>query len=328
MNGTQYIGLIGWNNNSTLLAKLLHQELRHTEVLAVATDHKEGQQYAREVLGLKHVYTEPHALYELHQLNAICINSSAEQHLDEVRQSLRSGTDVLIEQPLASNVSDCEDIEKLDKSFPSQKIVLAMPRRYDQHLIGMRQLVAEGALGHIVSIVVENYESYDAQRYAGSYPASKGIFMDITLQDIDMVRWLTGAEFTSVYATGTTVKYPSLAAHQDADTAHIAASTDKGFAVSFLSSRSSLKGDGYAVKLVGTKGEYSYDSRIAKSSGTNVFPKVPKPDGAAYQSMIRDFVGVVAGHRRLPHSVEVGTRATEVAVAMTKSFVLQEIIPI
>jgi len=326
MNGTQYIGIIGWNSQTKQLANMLHRRLRHTEVLAVATNHEDGQKYARETLGLKHVYQNPEQLYELHQLTVICICSSAELHLDEIASALRSGTNVLVEQPLAANVSDCIAIEKLARSYPNQKVLLALPRRFDRQLIELQKKIEEGSLGHIVSVSVESYERYDTEKYSGAYPVSKGIFMDITLEDIDMVRWLTGAEFTSVYAAASSIMYPSLTKHGDADTAHVTAQTDMGFGVSFVSSRVGHQRDGYSLKVVGTKGEFYYDTRKGQIAVSKAIVPHVVAERPEYEAMVRDYTNRVVQGGRLSYGVEVGTKATEVAVAMTKSYVLQEVI--
>jgi len=86
MSGIKYIGIIGWNEHTKILANNFHFQTKGTEILAIAAHEPEAQKYAREVLGLKHVYTEPHPLYELHQLNAVCIQSSGEYHLDHGEQ--------------------------------------------------------------------------------------------------------------------------------------------------------------------------------------------------------------------------------------------------
>jgi len=149
--------------------------------------------------------------------------------------------------------------------------------------------------------------------------------MDVTLQDIDMVRWLTESEFTSVYAKGSAEQYPSLKRHNDADTAIIAAQMDKGLLVSFFSTRAGNTSDGFDLHILGTKGELRYDSRRTQIDLLGIGAeelKGAKVDYTDYKTGLRYFSDGILLSNRFEYGLDIGTAATKVAVAMTKSFIL------
>lgn len=329
MGSTKYIGIVGWNPSTELLARTYHFDVKGTEVLALASPNPEAQKFAREVLGLKHIFSDPYHLFELHQLNAICVESSGELHFTEVAKALDAGTDVLIHLPLASNVSDCKDIEKEVRSHPSQKALLSLARRFDPALKQIKNQLKEGRLGNLISINLENYEALPDNFHEHAFSVSKGIFMDLTLEDVDLVRWLTEQEFTSVFARGSAEKYPSLKKNNDADTAFISASMVNGILVNFLSSRTGVTGDGFSFHIIGTKGELRYQSHNAAiqihTEGIET-PIKHMSDHSNYLRLLKFFAGTIGTSERLPYKLTDGTEATKVAVAMTKSYLLGQVV--
>lgn len=335
MSNMQYIGIVGWSWHIVAAVSRLHQQTRAVEILAIADPSDEAFAYGRDVLGLKHVFREPAALYSLHQLDTIIVCSPAECHLEHVTKALQSGTNVIVDFPLASNVADCLALEQVVRRYPSQQTLLCFPRRFDQDLQRLQKTVAQGSLGDIISISIENYEALPANFFAESAArsASKGIFMDLTIQDVDLVHWLTGQLFTSVYATGSAKKYPALASGNDADTAQITATLEHGTIVSLLTSRTGSKPDGYRLQIVGAAGTLSYTSRASQIEASSIellqaVESSEPSEAKLYQASLRYYLSETLHGAKLPHSVQVGTKATKVAVGMTKSFVLGEVIKI
>jgi len=332
MSGTHYIGLIGWTPHMGSVVSQLHLQSRNIEVLSMAVTSPEAFTYGRDVLSLKHLYRDPAQLYTLHQLDTIIVCSSAEYHLEHVTKALQSGTNVIIDFPLASNVEDCLALEQIVRRYPSQQVLLCLPRRFDANLQRLQQVVADGLLGDIISVTIENHEALPADFFeqTSSASVSKGIFMDLTIQDIDMVSWLTGQSFDSVYAKGTAKKFPALLASNDADTAQILATLDRGATVSLLSSRTGCRPDGYSLSITGTAGELSYESAqsqiVASTAMLREAVTVAEPyEVKLYQSALKYYLTETLRGTKLPYTVQVGTAATQAAVAMTKSFVLGEI---
>ena len=57
---------------------------------------------------------------------------------------------------------------------------------------------------------------------------SGGIFLDMAIHDIDLMRWFLGGEVTEVYAAGTTFKHPEFAENGDTETGVSIMQMDEG----------------------------------------------------------------------------------------------------
>jgi myo-inositol 2-dehydrogenase/D-chiro-inositol 1-dehydrogenase len=325
-------GIIGWGENGKKIAQALHFEIKDTEVVGVATDDPIGRDYAMRKMGLKHVFSSPAQLLELHQIDIICVCSDGEQHLIHVENAVKSGSNVFIDHPLASNVEDCHKIEKLVESYPSYKTTVAFPRRFIPHLDEVQKEIAKGGLGEIVRMECKTFEKMQLQdAVPNGRLVRKGIFMDLMLQDIDMVRWLIGSEYDSVYVLGNAKRYPSLKRQGDVDSAIALAKLANGCIVNFVSSRIVHRGEGFQIKIVGTNGEMSYSSfeenfgLVSNQEGKPYFISKTAPVNE-YLALLTNYVDAVKNGTKLKYALQDATEATRVAVAMTKSFLLgQEI---
>lgn len=325
-------GIIGWGENGKKIAQALHFEIKDTEVVGVATDDPIGRDYAMRKMGLKHVFSSPMQLLELHQIDIICVCSDGDLHLAHVENSLRSGSHIFIDHPLASNVEDCQKIEKITDSYPSYKTTVAFPRRFNLYLNQIQKEIAKGGLGNIIRLECQTFEKMKLQdAVPNGRIARKGIFMDLMLQDIDMVRWLTGMEYESVYVVGNAFKYPSLTGQGDVDSAIAISKLSNGCFVNFVSSRVVHKGEGFQFKVVGTNGELSFSSfeensgLVASQDGKPYYISKTEPNNE-YLPLLNNYVDAVKNSGKLKYQLKDATEATKVAVAMTKSFLLgQEI---
>jgi myo-inositol 2-dehydrogenase/D-chiro-inositol 1-dehydrogenase len=86
---------------------------------------------------------------------------------------------------------------------------------------------------------------------------SGGIFLDMTIHDFDMARFLVGAEVESVYAAGGVMVDPAIGAAGDIDTALITLHFENGVLGSIDNSRQAVYGYDQRVEVFGSKGAVS-----------------------------------------------------------------------
>src|SRR5439155_15696457 len=97
------------------------------------------------------------------------------------------------------------------------KFQVGFNRRFDPSFAKARELVASGKIGtpHIVRIT-----SRDPAPPPIEYvKVSGGIFLDMTIHDFDMVRFLSGSEAEEIYAVGNALVDPEISVAGDVDTA-------------------------------------------------------------------------------------------------------------
>ena len=97
------------------------------------------------------------------------------------------------------------------------KLQVGFNRRFDHNFRRVRELVKYGAIGepHIVRIT-----SRDPAPPPPEYvKVSGGIFLDMSIHDFDMARYLAGSEVVEVFAKGAVLVDPAIGKAGDIDTA-------------------------------------------------------------------------------------------------------------
>ena len=115
----------------------------------------------------------------------------------------------------------------------------------------MREAVESGQLGFVHSIRAQTHDQ--SPPHAAYIPTSGGLFRDCSIHDFDIIRFVTGREVASVYATGANKGAAFFSEAGDVDTAAAVLTLDDGTLATLQGSR--YNGGGYDVRmeLAGTK---------------------------------------------------------------------------
>ena len=103
------------------------------------------------------------------------------------------GVHTLIEKPVAQSVEGARRIESAF-SVSNARVSVGHIERYNPALMEMKRRLARAELGQVFSISTERI---------GPFPQrvlDVGVINDLATHDIDIVTWLTGEEFESVFA--------------------------------------------------------------------------------------------------------------------------------
>lgn len=131
-------------------------------------------------------------------------------------------------------------------------------RRMDPNFRKLKQLVQAGELGrpHIVKIT-----SRDPQPPGEAYVRSSGgMFMDMTIHDFDMARYLVGEEVAEVYTRGANLIDPMFGRCDDVDTAVITLTFTNGAICVIDNSRQAVYGYDQRVEVFGSQGAATADN--------------------------------------------------------------------
>src|SRR3954470_5468865 len=198
----------------------MHAELlaRRVPGLALASVYDAAAEVAQTVgveLGAD-VAESVDELLSADDVEAVAICSSTPTHAPLIEQAARAGKAILCEKPVSL------DLRELDRALAEVTragvpFQIGFNRRFDPSHQAVRDAVADGAIGepHLARI-----SSRDPAPPPLEYSrVSGGLFLDMTVHDFDMARYVTGSEVTEVYARGAVRITPELAAFGDADTA-------------------------------------------------------------------------------------------------------------
>jgi predicted dehydrogenase len=256
------------------------------------------------------------------KIDAVVICSENVHHRAMVEAAAKAGKWVLCEKPLATTVADAKSMIKVCKKA-GVGLGTAFPCRYVPASIELKNRLDAGELGDLYAAATTNNGSNPGDWFVVPKLAGGGATMDHTVHVVDMLRWLTGKEVTSVYCeldrlVNTDIKT------DDVGVVHM--ELEGGTKVSHVASWNRKKsfptwGD-VTMELIGEKGVLNLDAFNQK---LDVYSDKAMTTEWAYWGdncdlgLMQDFVAAVADRREPSVTGEDGLRAVEVTVAAYKS---------
>ena len=213
------IGLIGAGRIGKLHGENLAHSVAEAELCAVADPFMNDatRQWAAD-MGIDNVYDDPEKIFEDPSIDAVFICSSTNTHADFIIRAAKAGKHIFCEKPIDTKLEKIK--EALDAvENAGVKLQVGFVRRFDHNHKAVHDTVASGKLGapNIVKVT-----SRDPDHQPMDYiKVSGGIFMDMTIHDFDMVRYLSGSEVTEVTAYGAALSGAGYDKYNDVDTAII-----------------------------------------------------------------------------------------------------------
>ena len=245
------MALIGAGRIGRLHAENLRRRLPDAEVVAVVDVVEEAARKLAAELGIPHAYGDPAPIFEDPKIEAVLICSSTDTHAQFIEQAAQAGKHVFCEKPIAL------DLERIDRALAAVEqagviLQVGFNRRFDPSFAEARRLVQSGAIGkpHVLRIT-----SRDPAPPAIEYiKVSGGIFLDMTIHDFDMARFLLGEEVVEVFATGAVLVDPKIGEAGDIDTAVVNLRFESGALGVIDNSRKAVYGYDQRVEVFGEQG--------------------------------------------------------------------------
>ena len=177
-------------------------------------------EYAKNELGVTDLYTDYREMLEKADIDAVAIVTTSSEHCWQIEAALDAGKHVFTDKPLGVDLEQCKLAEAAVERHPDQVFFLGFMRRYDSSYAYAKKKIQEGAIGkpYMVKAIGIDPEALveGSIKFAAT---SGGIFIDMAIHDIDLMRWFLEDEPTEVYALGATFKHPEFQAVGDDETA-------------------------------------------------------------------------------------------------------------
>ena len=205
----------------------------------------------------------------LKSADAVIVATPTPLHEELVKIALDAGLHVLCEKPLAGDLAAANRM--LAAATSSGRVLqVGFNRRFDRNFMALRDAVVNGAVGTVESLRITSRDP--APPGIEYIQKSGGLFMDMSIHDFDMARFLTGDEVVSVYAKGACLVDDEIAAAGDIDTAVITLTFAGGALGVIENSRRATYGYDQRAGIHGSRG--------AAESGNNVASSVIISDAA------------------------------------------------
>jgi myo-inositol 2-dehydrogenase/D-chiro-inositol 1-dehydrogenase len=220
------IGLIGAGRIGKLHGDNLARSVTGARVEALAEIRLQDEHRTwAEKNGIKKIHSDPAEIWKDPDIDAVFICSSTDTHADFIIQAARAGKHIFCEKPIHTDIGRIKEaLAAVDKA--GVKLQVGFVRRFDHNHKKVHDTVASGKLGspHVIKIT-----SRDPEGPPLSYIAvSGGIFMDMTIHDFDMARYLSCSEVTEVSAYGTVLIDQEYKKYEDVDTAVVMLKFENG----------------------------------------------------------------------------------------------------
>ena len=257
------VAIIGAGRIGRVHAENLAFRIPEAEPVAVADVIAEAAERCAADFRIPRAVKDYHQLLEDREIDAVVICSSTDTHAEIIEAAAAAGKHIFCEKPLALS------LEEIDRALAAVskarvKLQVGFQRRFDPSFRRARELIAEGKIGepHLLRIT-----SRDPQPPPLEYvKVSGGIFLDMTIHDFDMARFLLQDEVEEVYATGGALIDEEIGKLGDLDTAVVVLRFRKGALGVIDNSRKSAYGYDQRVEVFGPGGMVQVANRAPDSA--------------------------------------------------------------
>jgi myo-inositol 2-dehydrogenase/D-chiro-inositol 1-dehydrogenase len=244
------IGILGQGRIGRLHGELLQHRVPGARVTCVFDVDPVSAAGAAQAIGVP-VAGSAAELIASDEVDAVAICTSTDTHVELVLAAAAAGKAVFCEKPLSLDLAAIGAVGAAltgsDRLFQ-----IGFNRRFDASHAAVRRAVEDGTVGepHLVRIT-----SRDPAPPPLEYVrTSGGLFLDMTVHDFDMARFVTGSEVVSVTAQGAARISPEFAETGDVDTAVVLLEHADGCLTTIDNSRQARYGYDQRVEVHGALG--------------------------------------------------------------------------
>ncbi len=321
------IGILGAGRIGRLHAENIKNHLPQFDLVAIA-DPNIDKQWAQR-LSVECISTKIEDVLFHQELDAVLIASPSNWHLEQIHAASESGKAIFCEKPIGLIEEDIISVLKvIDEN--DTLLQLGFNRRFDPSFSTLQKRVVAGEVGepHIVKITSRD-PACPSKEYAAT---SGGIFMDMTIHDFDMARFLTQSEVVEVYATGAVLINPEFKELNDVDTAVIQLCFANGALGVIDNSRQAAYGYDQRIEVFGSGGmllaanqlEHSvthYSKKFTSEANPKYF--FLERYQQAFLAELNAFYDAWANNKPSPVSGEDALKALQIAKAARQSLETQ-----
>ncbi len=324
------MGILGLGRLGYIHATNIAYKIPNTTLAAACSLVPEELERAKAELGVTDVYSDYRQMLANADIDAVAIITPSGDHCWQIEAALDAGKHVFCEKPLGVAMDQCKLAEAAVERHPELTFMLGFMRRYDKSYAYAKQKIDAEAIGtpYLVKATGVDPEGLiqNAIRISGG---SGGIFLDMAIHDIDLMRWFLGSEATEVYAMGATFKHPEFKKTDDDETGVAAYKFANGAMGIVHVGRTAPYGYHVETEIVGTEGTIRISAvpeknlaQLYNTSGvcTECVQGFPERFADAYLAEMEEFALCALEGRQPGVSVYDGTKSTLIGYATTESW--------
>ena len=276
-------------------------------------------------MGVQHTTKDYKEIINDPEIDAVLICSSTDTHSPISVEAIKAGKHVFCEKPIDHDTAKIQEVIDALKENPV-KYQVGFNRRFDHNFGAVKEAVASGKIGDPQIIKIT---SRDPEPPCADYvKVSGGMFLDMTIHDFDMVRYLAGCDAEEVYVEAAVLVDPAIGEAGDVDTAVITLKMANGAIAVIDNSRKAVYGYDQRAEVFGSKGMAAVSNDTATkaviSNENGVTAEKPlhfflERYMEAYAKEIKCFIQAIENDTDTPLGVMDGLKPVLMGLAAKKS---------
>ncbi len=173
----------------------------NAQLVAVMDVNRELAEHVRNKFDVDYAYDRVEDILANDEIDAVYIATPVYLHKEQAIAAAKAKKHILIEKPLALNMSEAVEIERIVKE-ENVKLALGFMMRFHPLHQKMREIIAKGQIGDIVSCYSrfscwfpDNQSWRQTQRLSGG-----GSLMDMGIHCLDLIQYITQSPIKSMMA--------------------------------------------------------------------------------------------------------------------------------
>ena len=276
-------------------------------------------------MGVENTTKDYHEILNDPEIDAVLICSSTNTHSPISLEAIAAGKHVFCEKPIDHDLTKIKQVVEALKGS-NIKYQVGFNRRHDHNFAAVKRAILDGKVGdvHIIKITSRDPEPPSAE-YAA---VSGGMFLDMTIHDFDMVRFLAGCDAEEIYVQSAVLVDPAIGEAGDVDTAVITLKMANGAIAVIDNSRRAAYGYDQRAEVFGSKG------MVATANDTLSTAVLSNADGVtgekplyfflerymqSFATEVKGFISAIENDTDTPVGVEDGLKPVLMGIAAKKS---------
>jgi myo-inositol 2-dehydrogenase / D-chiro-inositol 1-dehydrogenase len=300
------IGVIGAGVIGRVHAENLAYRIPSANPLSIADINLAAAQETAVRCRIPKAVQDYHEILADPEIQAVVVCSSTNTHAPVICEAAAAGKHIFCEKPISYDLALIDEaLAAVDKA--GVKLQVGFNRRFDPNFARARQAVVSGEIGepHLVHII-----SRDPEPPTPEYcKTSGGIFMDMTIHDFDMARYVVGKEVVEIYAAGGVRIDPEIGKVGDLDTVLLLLKYEDGTLGTIDNSEKAAYGYDQRVEVFGSQGAVqisnNYPNSAVISGGQSIYHDKPlyffiERYNDSYVAELRTFIDAVLEDKPVP----------------------------
>ena len=326
-------GIVGLGRIGKIHLTNVQRYIPNAKVIAACPVKKKDESFLK-LNGVNLHFESYDEMMKIKNIDAVIIASPTAFHFDHIKIAAREGKHIFCEKPIDLSYEKVEMVRELIEKSGIQFMV-GFNRRFDPHINQLKSAYDNGQVGNARILKITSRDpippSLDFVKNSG------GLFLDMTIHDFDMARYIVDDEVIQVTSNGNIFGDLQLKEYDDIDTAVITLIFKKGCMVQIDNSRYCAYGYDQRIEVFGENGRLTTNNilensvQISDSSGHHAARAkyfFIERYVESYKNILVNYVQNLLENKPSSVTVEDGLAALSIAIAAKKSLLKNQPITI